>query len=386
MELDTVPLLQRPFVHPLASLKRLYIWLVENLGRRGLPLRKLLFTSHLHALVLILLHALLGAESLVLFVPLVLYYLSFVAMIIATFQLLQTRRELTDLRLWSRLFLSYSGDSLNPEEAEYQFCRSNLKPYAHFFLALLLNLMLFPVVAHQWTPQSEFTVIAVALTLLTLLSSVWAGGCPDLLALFSFSVNVLAKYPYEMDVVVAQTWRFLDMKVPTFASYVVGNGIEFCLNFRVVFYLIIPAVFLKMAARDDWRGTYKTLIPHCVTLSWWQLAVLSSQSATWYGLIRGALALVGMVLFLPIVGLASILLPIVATAKYMSESDVIMRIGITAVLGGMPFLASWYIRKTRAPRRLNWLITTAQVCGGGLFLKDGTLSLLNLAVEMLRAA
>ncbi|XP_001602833.2 wolframin isoform X1 [Nasonia vitripennis] len=367
MDLDAVPLLQRPFVHPLASLKRLYIWLVESLGRRGLPLRKFFFTTHLHAVILILLHALLGAESVVLFVPLALYYLSFVVMTIATFQILQRKRELSNLRVWSRLFLSYSGGSLNPEEAEYQFCRNNLKPYAHFFLALLLNLMLFPIVATQWTPQSEFTVIAFALTLVTLLNFVWSettSRYPDFLALFSFSVNVLAKYPYEMDVVVAQTWRFLDIKVPTFASYVVGNGIEFCLNFRLVFYLLIPAVFLKMAARDNWRGTYKTLIPHCVTLSWWQLAVLSSQSATWYGLIRGALALVGMVLFLPIVGLASIVLPIVATAKYMSESDLFMRIGITTVLGGMPFLASWYLRKTRATRRLNWLITCVQLILG----------------------
>ncbi|XP_023248613.1 wolframin [Copidosoma floridanum] len=367
MDLDAVPLLQRPFVHPLASLKRFYIWLVETLGHRNLPLRKIFFTSHLHTLLLILLHALLGAESVVLFVPLAFYYLSFVVMILATFQILQRKRELSDLRVWSRLFLSYSGGSLNPEEAEYQYCRNNIKPYAHFFLALLLNLMLFPIVATQWTPQSEFTVIALALTIVTLLNFAWRDGSsrfPDLLALFSFGVNVLAKYPYEMDEVVAETWRFLDIKVPTFASYVVGNGIEFCLNFRVVFYLLIPAVFVKMAARDNWRGTYKSLIPHCVSLSWWQLAVLSSQSATWYGLIRGALALVGMVLFLPIVGLASIVLPIVAAVKYLSESDLVMRIGMTVTLGGIPFLASWYSRKTRTSRRLNWIITCMQITFG----------------------
>jgi wolfamin len=363
MDLDAVPLLQRPFVHPLASLKRLHIWLVESLGRRGLPLHKF-FMSYWHVIVLIPLYAFLGAESVLLFVPLALYYLSFVVMIIATFQILQRKRELTDLRVWSRLFLSYSTGSLNPEEAEYQFCRNNVKPYAHFFVALLTNLVLFPLIAHQWTPQSEFTVIAFMLTLVTLLNFAWkeaSARYPDFLALFSFSVNVLAKYPYEMDLVVAQTWRFLDIKVPTFASYVVGNGIEFCLNFRVVFYLLIPAVFIKMAARDNWRGTYKTLIPHCVTLSWWQMAVLSSQSATWYGLIRGALALVGMVLFLPIVGLASILLPVLAMAKYMSESDMIVRVLVTSLLGGLPFVASWYLRKARAPRRFNSFITCIQV-------------------------
>jgi len=362
LTLDMIPLLQRPFVHPLASLKRFYSWLIETLSCKGTLVGKILFKSNLHILLLLLLYSLFGTESLILFIPMAFYYVSFIVMVVATFQMLQWKREFNDFRVWSGLFLSYSGGNLNPEEAEYQFCRNNLKPYGHFFLALLLNLMIYPLIAHQWTPQSEFTIIAIALTLITLCNFIWKSSSrfPDFLALFSFGVHVLAKYPYETDMVVAQGWRFLDIRVPTFASYVVGNGIEFCLNFRAVFYLLIPAVFAKMAARDGWRGTYRTLIPHCVTLSWWQIAIFSSQGATWYGLIRGALALVGMVLFLPIAGIASIILPIVAAAKYLSENDLVMRIAVTAVLGGMPFLTSWYLRKIRTPR-FNWIITFIQV-------------------------
>lgn len=361
--LDTIPLLQRPFIHPFASLKRLYSWLIETLGHRRIAIKRILFTSNLHILLLLLLYSLFGTESLILFIPMALYYLSFVVMVVATFQMLQRKREFNNFRVWSGLFLSYSGGNLNPEEAEYQFCRNNLKPYGHFFLALLLNLMIYPLITHQWTPQSEFTIIAVTLTLITLCNFMWRDSSrfPDFLALFSFGVHVLAKYPYETDMVVAQSWRFLDIRVPTFASYVVGNGIEFCLNFRAVFYLLIPAVFAKMAARDGWRGTYRTLIPHCVTLSWWQIAIFSSQGATWYGLIRGALALVGMVLFLPIAGIASIILPIVAIAKYLSENDLAMRIAITTVLGGMPFFVSWYLRRIRTSR-FNWIVTLMQVC------------------------
>lgn len=124
----------------------------------------------------------------------------------------------------------------------------------------------------------------------------------DLIALLSFCVNVLAKYPYETDTVVSKGWRFLDLHVPTFASYVIGklargiftylfiiyiifttyvyslgNGVEFCLNFRALFYLILPAIMVKMAARNNWRGIYTDLIPHCMTLSWWQMALVASQ-------------------------------------------------------------------------------------------------------------
>ena len=389
MRLEKIPLLQRPFVHPWESLMRLYSWIVERLaGHRGQrrrgnsPIGKLIFSSNFQTLLLLLVYSLLGTESLVLFVPIAIYYVSFIVMVIATFEMLQNKRELTEFRAWSALFLSYSGGNLNAQEAEYQFCRNNLKPYGHFFLALLANLMIYPVIAHQWTPQSELTIVAFTLTLATLVHFAIARSdsalgdatirrrYPDFLVLFSFGVHVLAKYPYETDMVVAQTWRFLDIRVPTFASYVVGNGIEFCLNFRAVFYLLIPGVFAKMAARDNWRGTYKTLIPHCVTLSWWQIAILSSQGATWYGLIRGALALVGMVLFFPIASLASIVLPIVAAAKYLSDSELLVRIAITGILGGLPFLASWYLRRRTATSsrqtnlRFNWIITSLQLSFG----------------------
>lgn len=56
-----------------------------------------------------------------------------------------------------------------------------------------------------------------------------------------------------------------------------GNGVEFCLNFRALFYLVIPAVLVKMAARDNWRGCYEALVPHCVALSWWQIAITASE-------------------------------------------------------------------------------------------------------------
>lgn len=304
-------------------------------------------------------HALLGTESVLLFVPMIMYYISFSVMIIATFQILNRKREAKDFRVWSRLFYHYSGETLNPEEAEFQYSRNNLKPYGQFFLALFLNLMLYHIVSNQWTPQSEFTVIAVTLTLITLMSfsTRESSKMPDLLLLFSFGLNVLARYPYEMDAVVTRTWRFLDLKIPAFATYVLGNGIEFCLNFRVVFYVLMPLVFLKIASRDKWHGTYKTLIPHCVTLSWWQIAILSSQGATMYGLIRGAFALVGMILFLPIVCLASIVLPVIA-AMNVAENDALTRIGFTVLLGGLPFVASWFLKKINTTRKFNNLLIT----------------------------
>lgn len=72
---------------------------------------------------------------------------------------------------------------------------------------------------------------------------------------------------------------FIDTIFTTFDSVrlFLGNGVEFCLNFRALFYLILPTIMVKMAARNNWRGIYTDLIPHCMTLSWWQMALVASQ-------------------------------------------------------------------------------------------------------------
>nr|CAD7393178.1 unnamed protein product [Timema cristinae] len=332
--------IHRILLHPINTLQILYYELIETIAKRGASFVSSLFPivlSHVQTIVLLFVYSILGTESILLFVPMFFYYVSFCAMAVFTFQMLHRKTEFQDFRVWSRLFLRYSGGNLNPEEAEYQYCSNNLRPYGQFFLALLVNLMIYPLIAPQWTPQSEFAILAFFLTFLTLYVFMDNKWPPDWLALFSFALHVLAKYPYETDAVVRQGWRFLDIRVPTFASYVVGNGVEFCLNCRAVFYLLIPAIFLRIAARDSWRGTYKTLIPHCVTLAWWQVAVISSQGATWYGLIRGALALVGLVLFLPLAGLAAVLLPVAAAGKYLADSAMMVRASITTLLASVIF-------------------------------------------------
>lgn len=233
--------------------------------------------SNSQILALILVYSLIGAENIFLLIPTLIYYSSYIIMVISTFRMLCNHRDFRQFRHWSRLFIAYTGGTISGQDQEYTFCQNHLKPYAHFFIALLTNLIVYPTIASQWTPQSEMAVLAIGLTLSTLYAFMDPKRTPDTLILLSFGVHVLAKYPYESDAVVAQGWRYLDIRAPTFASFVVGNGVEFCFNFRAVFYLVIPGVFVRMAARDGWRGIYTTLFPHCVTLSWWQLAVLASQ-------------------------------------------------------------------------------------------------------------
>ncbi|KAM3960677.1 wolframin ER transmembrane glycoprotein wfs1 isoform 1-T1 [Aphomia sociella] len=321
--LDNIPLLQQAFLHPLVFLQVLYLKLLFYFGSFSFRL------SNIELSIVLLAYLSVSADSLYHLVPLVLYYVSFVAMVICTFKMLHAKRQFIDFRKWSGLFLRYSDGNLQPDESENLFVRNNLGPFMQFFVALFINLFLYPFIATQWVPFSEFCVLSFFLMFLTLFSFGTNGNpYPDILALLSFGINVLAKYPYEKDTVVHQGWRFLDLHISNYPSYILGNSIEFCLNARVFFSLLIPIILVLMARRGDWNGFFKCAIPHCVTLSWLQMFIMCSHGCTTYGLIRGTLALVCSFLFLPLMGVVTVTLPIFAFLQYITLSRVLYMVSI----------------------------------------------------------
>lgn len=374
--LNHIPFIHWSVLHPWLALKILYFRLIRFLGQKTLPIFQPLMRSEIQLIILMFAYVFFSSDNILYIVPLLVYYISLIVMFFTSFQMLQSQRDFSDFRMWSGLFICYSGGSLNPEQAEYQYIRNNLKPYGHFFVSWLLNLLVYPIISQQWIPQSELTIIAFCLTFITLF-----GFMPkrrsktvfDGLALLSFAITVLAKYPYDTDPVVAQGWRFLELEVPNFPSYVIGNGIEFCINFKLVLYMFIVVLFVRIASRDNWKGIYKSLMPHCVTLSWLQVCIISSQGATMFGFVRGILALAGVVLFLPLVGLTSVILPVIAVTKCIFTTNMIYSLCLFAILSFLSLGVCYFLAKTRY-RRYTAVIQV-------LMMVVASFSLLNVTIQ-----
>lgn len=352
--LDHVPFFHRAFFNPVMFFLLLYHRFI-NLAS-SLP--GTVF-SNVQLLLALMIYFLFTIKHWLQFIPIAIYFITFGIMTIATFKILKKKHEFVDFRLWSGLFLRYGDHQVDAAASENRFLRNNIGPFLVFFVAFIINLTVYPLI--EWLPNSELTVISFVMSFVTLFAFMYTTSYtfPDYSVLVSFGLNVLAKYPYELDSVVMTGWRFLDLKVPAFTTFVIGNGIEFCLNCRALLYLTIPGSLLYLASRENWRGIWKYFLPHCITLSWLQLCIISSQSATMFGLVRAALGLSGMLLFLPLFGLATILIPIFATIEWLSLTDPtlsLMTAIITTLLaiGGSCFLAGF--------NRTERYITGFQVC------------------------
>lgn len=356
--LNHIPCFHRPFFHPILFFSILYHRFISLIA--ALPGSKF---ANLQLLFVLIIYSLFSSNTLITSLPIILYYLSLIVMIISSFKMIKTKHEFIDFRMWSGLFLSYGDpNNLNHENSENQFLRNNLEPYLYFFIAFICNLIIQPnVIDVQWLPNSEITIISFLLTFSTMVAFMYTTSAlrfPDYMILCSFGFNVLAKYPYEMDSVVTSTWRFLDLKVPAFSTFVIGNGIEFCLNCRALLYLMIPGLMIVLAYRNNWNGTYQYLIPHCVTLSWLQICIISSQSATMFGLVRAALGLSGLLLFLPLFGIVTLLIPIFATLELFSLTDSTVRISLAIVMAVIAVVASYLLAVSK---RTGKYITILQI-------------------------
>uniref|UniRef100_A0A1A9VZX8 Wolframin n=1 Tax=Glossina brevipalpis TaxID=37001 RepID=A0A1A9VZX8_9MUSC len=353
--LDHVPCFHRLIFHPVVFFTLLYHRLINVIS--SLPK---IVPQSVRLAALFLVYWLVSTVGLNMVpLPIYMYAISWIIMIWSTCKMLKSKHDFIDFRIWSGLFLSYGDHNIEADISENRFLKNNMQPYLYFFCAFIGNLLLYPIIPADDLPHSELTTVAGIFAFISLIAFMYSSQrLPDWVVLVSFGVNVLAKYPYEMDEVVTTGWRFLDLKVPTFCSFVIGNGIEFCLNCRTALYLLIVPFLVHLAKRSNWHGTYTHLIPHCVTLSWLQLCITGAQSATMFGMIRATLGLAGVLLFLPLFGLVTLLLPVFVVIEWLGFTDPNVRLGSTAVALIAALLGSCFLAINRTTQKF---ITVVQV-------------------------
>lgn len=355
--LNHIPYFHRMLFHPLLFMYLVYHQYLNALARFPSSLANCL-------IFIMILSYTTTLNNVLAIVPVIIYHVSLFVMIVSTLKMFKSKHRYDDFRIWSQLFLSF--DQQFDTNAENAFLRKELQPYLIYFSAFFVHVIVSPTIPLEWKMSSEVTIISFILLFVTLFLFMYSNRnpFPDLLILLSFGINVLVKYPFEIDAEMWSNWLFFDLKIPTFASFSIGHGIELCFNSRGLLYLLIPGLFVTLAHRHNWHGIYQSLIPHCVTLSWLQICIISSQSATMAEMVRGTLSLAGLLFCLPLFGLVTLMIPVFVTVESLGLTSAVHRLIASVSIAGVALLISCLLATYRRTKKY---VTFIQVREGSLF-------------------
>lgn len=342
--LNHVPYFHRLLFHPLLFLYLIYHQYLNALARFPSSLANSL-------IFLIILSYTTTINNVLAFMPVIIYHMSLFVMIVSTLKMFKSKHRYDDFRIWSMLFLSF--DQQFDTNAENAFLRKELQPYLIYFSAFFVNVIVSPTISLDWRMSSEVTIVSFILLFVTLFIFMYNNRSPfpDLPILLSFGINVLAKYPFEIDAEMWSNWLIFDLKIPTFAPISIGHGIEFCFNCRGLMYLLIPGLLIMLAHRHNWHGIYQCLIPHCVTLSWLQICIISSQSATIFEMVRGTLTLAGMLFCLPLFGLVTLMIPVFVAVESLALKNAVHRLIASVSIAGIVLITSCLLASYRRTKK-----------------------------------
>ncbi|KAJ8372642.1 hypothetical protein AAFF_G00280580 [Aldrovandia affinis] len=308
--------------YPLHALLEVKEHLIDWASRAGMQwLSNIIPTHHVNALIFFFIISNLTIDFFAFVIPLLIFYLSFVSMVICTLRVFKNSKSWENFRALTALLTRFES-GLDLEQAETNFGWNHLGPYLSFLL---------------WIPCSELAMVAVFFTAASYASlSSTAGAYMRRALVIEVACSVCAltaRLPERM--VVA---RLLGA---TFATVPLGDWVELRLSVPCLLYMYLFFLFFRMAQLRGFRGTYCVLVPYLVCFTWCEFSAVLLQSATPVGLIRTCVACFLFLFALPVLtlGLAAMLL--VQMAKWFLALELTKLLVTLAVCAVPVVLRLW---------------------------------------------
>ena len=273
---------------------------IETAGTQGaFWLRSLIPINQIYTLVAVLIYSAISVDAVLWLLPLMMFYISFAVLIVVTAQMLQSRRRLGDVRTIAAMLSRITV--FDEQTAASMYMWNSMKPYATFFLALPLCIASLSVADGAWLLCPEFGALSAATSFACFIA---LSDRYDYLAITSIFIDgvstilpaMIEKLP-QIPILHTIVWYLFG---PGFAIPLPVHGLFVRLGLPSLAFMIVPIIFLKMAAQRSWQGTYQVLVPHLVCFLWWRLTVAFFARSTWFGLARAFVGWIGLIFFLPL--------------------------------------------------------------------------------------
>uniref|UniRef100_A0A8C7E621 Wolframin ER transmembrane glycoprotein n=1 Tax=Naja naja TaxID=35670 RepID=A0A8C7E621_NAJNA len=288
---EELPFRQKIIKYPLHAIMEIKEHLIEVASKAGMHwLSTIIPTHQINALIFFFILSNLTIDFFAFFIPLVIFYLSFISMVICTLKVFQDSKAWENFRTFTDILLRFEPN-LDVDEAEGNFTWNHLEPYFHFLLSVLFVLFSFPIASKEWMPCSELATVSVFFMVTSYMSLCSSAEPYTRRALLTeVTAGALCLLQGAPD-----HWGYVKLLGKTFYSLPLGSVLVLNLSLPCLLFLYLFYLFYRMAQLKKFKGIYCYLIPYLVCFMWCELSVVILQESTGLGLLRAS---VGYFLFL----------------------------------------------------------------------------------------
>ncbi|XP_036982823.2 wolframin [Artibeus jamaicensis] len=336
---EDLPLRLKVVKYPLHAIMEIKEYLIEMASRAGMHwLSTIVPTHHINALVFFFVISNLTIDFFAFVVPLVVFYLSFLSMVICTLKVFQDSKAWESFRTLTSLLLRFEPN-LDVEQAEVNFGWNHLEPYVYFLLSVVFVIFSFPIASKDCVPCSELAVVCVFFTVTSYMSLSTSAEPYTRRALVTEVaaglLSLLPTLPFD--------WHYLKLLGQTFLTVPVGHVVVLNVSVPCLLYVYLLFLFFRMAQLRNFKGTYCYLVPYLVCFMWCELSVVILLESTGLGLVRASIGYFLFLFALPILLTGLALMGLVQFARWFVSLE-LTKIAVTMAVCSVPLLLRWWTK------------------------------------------
>lgn len=336
---DDLPLHLKVVKYPLHAVMEIKEYLIEMASRVGMHwLSTVVPTHHINALLVFFIISNLTIDFFAFCVPLVVFYLSFVSMVICTLKVFQDSKAWESFRALTNLLLRFEPN-LDVEQAEANFGWNHLEPYVYFLLSVVFVVFSFPIASKDCIPCSELAVVSVFFTVASYMSLSTSAEPYTRQALVTEVaaglLSLLPTLPFD--------WRYLKLLGQTLVTVPVGHLVVLNVSLPCLLYVYLLFLFFRMAQLRAFKGTYCYLVPYLVCFMWCELSVVILLESTGLGLVRASIGYFLFLFALPVLVAGLALMGLVKFALWFLSLE-LTKIAVTMAVCSIPLLFRWWTK------------------------------------------
>ncbi|XP_063779648.1 wolframin isoform X1 [Pseudophryne corroboree] len=334
---EELPLQQKIMKYPLHAIMELKEFLIDMGSKAGMHwLSTIIPTHHINALIFFFIISNLTIEFFAFFIPLVIFYLSFISMVICTLKVFQDSKAWENFRALTDLLLRFEPN-LDVEQAEVNFGWNHLEPYLYFLISVFFVIFSFPISDRHWIPCSELAIISVFFTVTSYLSLSTSAEPYTRRAL----ITEVAAGALTFLNLLPDSVPYVGLLSKTFFTLPVGHFIEFHISIPCILFIYLFYLFFRMAQLRGFKGVYCYLIPYLVCFMWCELSVVILRESTTIGLIRASIGYFLFLFALPVLLVGIAVMCVVHFIKWFLCLE-LTKIVVTLVLCTVPLVLRWW--------------------------------------------